>query len=131
MPQASVERTSVNGVPAAFAQVRANSGSSQVDVTVFAYAPSTSKAFHFVALSPAGQGLGAMTSMVQSFRTLSASDAAAIRARSVRVVTVQAGDTPTSLADRLAFPAHKLALFLVPNGLDSRERVAAGQKGKL
>src|SRR3546814_7114021 len=74
MPQASVERTSVNGVPAAFAQVRANSGSSQVDVTVFAYAPSTSKAFHFVALSPAGQGLGAMTSMVQSFRTLSASD---------------------------------------------------------
>src|SRR3546814_12746342 len=44
MPQASVERTSVNGVPAAFAQVRANSGSSQVDVTVFAYAPSTSKA---------------------------------------------------------------------------------------
>src|SRR3546814_10383397 len=86
MPQASVERTSVNGVPAAFAQVRANSGSSQVDVTVFAYAPSTSKAFHFVALSPAGQGLGAMTSMVQSFRTLSASDAAAIRARYVRVV---------------------------------------------
>src|SRR3546814_5617334 len=72
MPQASVERTSVNGVPAAFAQVRANSGSSQVDVTVFAYAPSTSKAFYFVALSPAGQGLGAMTSMVQSFRTLSA-----------------------------------------------------------
>src|SRR3546814_13668071 len=92
MPQASVERTSVNGVPAAFAQVRANSGSSQVDVTVFAYAPSTSKAFHFVALSPAGQGLGAMTSMVQSFRTLSASDAAALRARYVRVVTVKAGD---------------------------------------
>src|SRR3546814_928724 len=104
---------------------------SQVDVTVFAYAPSTSKAFHFVALSPEGQGLGAMTSKVQSFRTLSASDAAAIRARYVRVVTVKAGDTPTSLADRMAFPDHKLERFLVLNGLDSGARLAAGQKVKL
>src|SRR3546814_20594281 len=113
MPQASVERTSVNGVPAAFAQVRANSGSSKVDVTVFASAPSTSKAFNFVALSPAGQGLGAMTSMVQSFRTLSASDAAAIGARSVRVVTVKAAATTTSLAHRIAFPDHTQAPSLV------------------
>src|SRR3546814_19889208 len=72
MPPASVARTSVNGVPAAFAQVRANSGSSQVDVTVLSYAPSNSTAFHFVALSPAGRGLGAIPSMVQSSRPLSA-----------------------------------------------------------
>src|SRR3546814_4068376 len=91
----------------------------------------SSKAFHFVALSPAGQGLGAMTSMVQSFRTLSASDAAAIRARYFRVVTVKAGDTPTSLATRMAFPAHKLERFLVLNRLDRGARLAAGKTVKL
>src|SRR3546814_10843038 len=72
-----------------------------------------------------------MTSMVQSFRTLSASDAAAMRARYGRVVTVKAGDTPTSLADRMAFPDHKLERFLLLNCLDSGARLAAGQKVKL
>src|SRR3546814_18714132 len=74
MPQASVERTSVNGVPAAFAQVRAQSGSSQVDVTVFASAPSTSKASQLVAPSPAGLGLGPLPSRAPSSPPLSSTE---------------------------------------------------------
>src|SRR3546814_14364188 len=86
MPQASVERTSVNGVPAAFAQVRAISGSSKVDVTEFASAPTTRKAFHSVSLSPPGPVLAAMTSLVQSFSPFSASDGTAFRDHHVLVL---------------------------------------------
>src|SRR3546814_19415775 len=109
-----------------FLMIRRPPRSTRTD-TLFPYTTLFRSAFHFVALSPVGQGLGAMTSMVQSFRTLSASDAAAIRARYVRVVTVKAGDTPTSLADRMAFPAHTLERFLVLNGLARGARRDAGQ----
>ena len=131
VPQADVRRTTVNGIPAAYAQIRASSGSTPVDVTVFAYAPASNRAYHFVALTPAGQGLGAMESMVGSFRTLSASEAAAIKARYVRVLTVKAGDTPASLAGRMAYSDYKLERFLVLNGLASGSRLAPGQKVKI
>ncbi|TMJ13599.1 MAG: LysM peptidoglycan-binding domain-containing protein [Alphaproteobacteria bacterium] len=131
LPRSDIRRTSVNGIPAAYTQIRANSGSTQVDVTVFAYAPSSGQAFHFVMLTPAGQGIGAMESMVESFRTLSASEAAAVKPRFVRVVTVKAGDTPASLSRRMAFTDYPLERFLVLNGLGSGSRLTPGQKVKL
>src|SRR3546814_1009615 len=45
----TIQRTTVNGIPAYYTTVRANSQSGQVDVTVFAYEFSRSSAFHFVA----------------------------------------------------------------------------------
>jgi predicted Zn-dependent protease len=129
--QLPVERTSVNGIPAAYAQIRANSGRSQVDVTVFAYAPSQNQAYHFVILTPAGRGIGAAAPMLQSFRTLSTQQAAAIRPRYLRVVTVGARDTAASLAQRMAFPSHQLERFLVLNGLDANARLTAGQRVKI
>ena len=82
-------------------------------------------------LTPAGQGIGAMESMVESFRTLSASEAAAVKPRFVRVVTVKAGDTPASLSRRMAFTDYPLERFLVLNGLGSGSRLTPGQKVKL
>lgn len=131
LPQTSIRRTSVNGVPAAYTQLRANSGSGEVDVTVYAYAPSSSKAYHFVTLTPAGQGLGAMNSMVQSFRTLTAAQAAAVKPKFVRVVTVRSGDTASSLAQRMAFSDNQLQRFLVLNALNQNETLRAGQKVKI
>jgi predicted Zn-dependent protease len=131
LPQSTVRRTSVNGVPAAFTQLRANSGNGQVDVTVYAYAPSSNRAYHFVTLTPAGQGLGAMNSMVQSFRTLTAAQAAAVKPKFVRIVTVRSGDTASSLAQRMAFDDYKLQRFLVLNALNQNDTLRAGQKVKI
>jgi predicted Zn-dependent protease len=129
--QVPVQRTTVNGIPAAYTQIRANSGQTQVDVTVFAYAPTQNQAYHFVVLTPAGRGVGAIDSMLQSFRTLSAREAAAVRPRFVRVVTVGPRDTVQSLAGRMAFPSYQAERFLVLNGMDGNARLTAGQRVKI
>ena len=74
----TISRTTVNGIPAAYATQRVNNGSSQVDVTVFAYQWSADSAFHFVTISQAG-GAAAFNPMYASMRRISASEAAAIK----------------------------------------------------
>ncbi|WP_336960103.1 M48 family metalloprotease [Sphingobium aquiterrae] len=130
-PSFTVSRTTVNGMSAAYTQVRANSGSGQLDVTVFAYTPAAGKAFHFVTLTPAGSGLGAFSSMVQSFRRITAAQAAAVKPRFVRVVTVKAGDTQASLAGRMAFTDYRLQRFQVLNGLSANQKLTPGQRVKI
>jgi predicted Zn-dependent protease len=130
-PQTPVRETDVNGIRAAYTQFRASSGSTPVDVTVFAYALSRSQAYHFLILTPAGQGIGQLTPMVQSFRRLTAAEAGAVRPRYVRVVTVRAGDTVASLARRMAYNDNQLERFLVLNGLAGDTRLSAGQKMKI
>jgi len=126
----TIQRTTVNGIPAAYTTVRANSQSGQVDVTVFAYEFSRSSAFHFVALTKAG-GAGTFNSMFGSLRRLSASEAAAIKPRRVDVVTVQSGDTVASLSRRMAYDKYQAERFQVLNRLASNARLTPGQKVKL
>jgi predicted Zn-dependent protease len=130
-PAAAVRRTSVNGLDAAFATVRASTGRQAVDATVFAYRTSPDTAFHFVLVAPAGQGFGPFTPMVDSFRQISAAEAAQVRARVVDVVTVRAGDTPERLAQSMAFDELKLERFLVLNGLRPGDALRPGDKVKL
>ena len=128
----TVERTTINGIPAAFTATRASNGGTQVDVSLFAYAPSGGKAYHFLVVTPAGTGLGAMASTIESFRTLTASEAAAAgKPRYVRVHTVKAGDTVQSLAAKMSYPDYQLDRFLVLNGLEANQRLAPGEKVKL
>ncbi|OYW83415.1 MAG: peptidase M48 Ste24p, partial [Sphingobium sp. 32-64-5] len=88
---ADVRTTTINGLPTAYTQARATSGRTQVDLTIFAYALGDN-AYHFAVLTPAGRGLGAATSLVESFRPLSSADAARVRPRYLRVVSVKSGD---------------------------------------
>lgn len=131
VPMGSVRRTTVNGIPAAYASGRANTQSGQVDVTVFAYGFDSNSAYHFVTLTRAGQGIGPFSSMVQSVRRLSQQEAAAIRPRRVDVVTVRAGDTPASVSARMAYPNYRLERFNVLNALPANARLTPGQRVKL
>jgi predicted Zn-dependent protease len=88
----AIEKTTVNGLPASYAMARVASDNGQVDVTVFAYEFSKSSAFHFATIAPAGSA-SVFSPMYQSIGRLSASEAAAIKPRKVRVVTVKSGDT--------------------------------------
>lgn len=126
----AIQRTTVNGIPASYTTVRANSQSGQVDVTVFAYEFARNSAFHFVALTKAG-GAGAFNSMFGSLRRLSASEAAAIRPRRVDVVTVKSGDTVASLARRMAYGNYQAERFQVLNRLAANSRLTPGQKVKI
>lgn len=127
---ASMQRTTVNGIPAAYGTVRVNNGSSQVDVVVFAYEFSKSQAFHFATISQAGRS-DTFTPMFNSMRRISSAEAAKVVPRRIDVVTVGRGDTVRTLANRMAYSTAQEQRFRVLNGLGSSDTVKAGQKVKL
>ena len=126
----SVQRTTVNGLPAAYGSARVASGNGQVDVTVFAYQFSGSQAFHFVTLTPAGRAQ-VFDPLYRSMRRITANEAAAVKPRQIDVVTARVGDTVQSLAGRMAYSSAQFERFLVLNGLSANARIVAGQKVKI
>ncbi|WP_232308107.1 M48 family metalloprotease [Tsuneonella dongtanensis] len=126
----TLQRTTVNGLPATYGTARVNSGNGQVDVVVFAYEFSNNQAFHFMTISQAGRS-GVFSPMFNSMRRISANEAAQVIPRVIDVVTVGSRDTVQSLAARMAYTDAQEQRFRVLNGLSSNEGVVAGQKVKL
>ena len=130
LPAINVQRTNVNGIPAAYATTRANTQQGTVDVTVFAYEFAPDRAYHFVALNQAGQAR-VFDPMFGSVRRLTAGEAATIRPRRLSVVQVQRGDSIQSLARRMAYDDNQLERFLVLNGLAATDALTPGQRVKI
>jgi predicted Zn-dependent protease len=126
----SLQRTTVNGIPALYGTARVNSGNGQVDVVVFAYQFSNSQAFHFVTISQAGRS-SVFSPMFNSLRRISANEAAQVIPRVIDVVTVGSRDTVQSLASRMAYSDAQEQRFRVLNGLTANQTVVPGQKVKL
>ncbi len=127
---ANIQRTTVNGIPAAYGTARVNNGQSQVDVVIFAYEFADNRAYHFQAIAPAGKA-GVFSPLFNSMRRISQSEANNIVARKIDVVTVRSGDTVQSLANRMAYDRGKVERFRVLNGLSSNQQLQAGQKVKI
>jgi predicted Zn-dependent protease len=128
---APVQRTTINGMPAAFTTARTQSRSGVIDVSVVAYQWDRDRVYHFITITQGGAGAGAFTPMINSLRKISVAEAAAIRPRIIDVVTVRPGDTVQSLAGRMAYRDYKLDRFLSLNGLAPNSPLAPGQKVKL
>lgn len=126
----TLERTTVNGIPAVYGVARVNSGQQQVDVTVFAYEFANDRAYHFLTITQAGQS-GVFGEMYQSMRRISASEAARIVPRVIDVIVAGSNDTVASMSRRMAFDSGQEARFRVLNGLNSSDRVQAGQSYKV
>ena len=126
----SVERVTVNGLPAAYGIARVQTSSGQVDVVVFAYEFSRSQAFHFLTIAQAGNAR-VFNPMYGSIRRITASEAGAVRPRKLALVTVRAGDTVQTLAARMAYADAQLERFLVLNALTANSTVSAGQRVKI
>jgi predicted Zn-dependent protease len=124
-----VQRTTVNGIPAAYQVARANTQNGQVDVTVFAYQFSGTQAYHFVTITPVGSN--AFAPMFQSMSRLSAQDAARITPRRIDIVTAQSGDTVTGLARRMAYSNLQAERFMALNGMTGNTALQAGQQYKI
>jgi predicted Zn-dependent protease len=126
----SIQRATVNGIPAAYGSLQTQGSSGPVDVVVFAYEFSKSEAFHFMTITSAG-GAKLFDPMFASMRRISDSEASAVKPRKIQVVTVRSGDTVQSLASRMAYSDAPLDRFLVLNGLNAQSSVIAGQKVKI
>ena len=125
------QRLTINGMPAAATTARVNTRSGVIDASVVAYQWDANRIYHFVMITPGGSGIGPFTPMVNSLRKITVAEAAAIRPRILHVVTVAPGDTPQSLASRMAYRDFKLERFLSLNGLATNSRLVPGQKVKL
>jgi predicted Zn-dependent protease len=68
---------------------------------------------------------------MKSFRPLKGAEAKPRPAQRLKIVTVAAGDTVKTLAERMALKDNKLAWFRVLNGLGADDAVKAGDKVKL
>ncbi len=126
----SIQRTTVNGIPAAYGTARVNNGQQQVDVTVFAYEFSNNQAFHFQAITPAGQA-GTFNSMYSSMRRISTAEAAQVVPRRIDIITAARSDTVQTLARRMAYSDAQEARFRVLNGLFGDAQVVPGRQYKL
>ncbi len=126
-----IQRTTINGMPAAFTTAHAQTSSGTIDLSVVAYQWDAQRVYHFVMLTPGGYRIGPFSSLVNSLRRISPAEAAAIRPRIIDIVTVAPGDTLQSLANRMAYRDFKLDRFLTLNGLAPNSRLAPGQKVKL
>ncbi len=131
LPAEAIRRTTINGIPAAYASMRANSQSSQVDLTVIAYEMTGNAAYHFVMMTPVGKGFGPFATMVQSFRRINAQEAAAVKPRRIDVVTVKSGDTIASLSARMAYDDYRQERLLTLNGLTASSPLKSGDRVKI
>jgi predicted Zn-dependent protease len=73
----------------------------------------------------------AMRNLLDSFRSLSPSDARAVRPMQFRLVQASEGDTPAGLAGRMAPIDRPLEQFLILNGLERNARLTPGQRYKI
>ncbi|MGL4488387.1 MAG: M48 family metalloprotease [Rhizobiaceae bacterium] len=124
----SVTPTNFGGYEAVTAKAQADKW--QFNITVLRV---NGKVYRFLFAAPlTATGLEALASSVsQSFRALSEAERAGIRPTRVRIVTVKAGDTVGSLANRMVGVERKQELFKILNGLNAGQTVSVGEKVKV
>ena len=125
-----LQRTAINGIPAAYSEGRADTANGPVDVGVMVYQWGNGSAYHFLTLTQVGQGMRPFASMLNSLRRITDQEAAAIQPKVIRVVTVRRGDTVQSLAEQMAYRDFRVERFQSLNGIGSAAPVP-GQKVKL
>ncbi len=129
-----LESIDVNGFAAATGTVRLNTNAGARDTRLVAIRSDQDRIARFAFFTPPDV-TARMTPALQrttfSFRSLSRSEQSAFRPRRVAVVTVQPGDTVSSLANRMAFDDFRDQRFLALNGLDAGTPLQAGQRVKL
>ena len=126
----SIQQTTVNGIPAFYASANVQTQQSgTVTLTVFAYEWAPNQAFHFVTIAPANST--PFTSMFESVSRLTDKQAADIKPRKVRVVTVGRSDTVATIAAQMAYKNFQTERFLALNGLSGNATLSRGQKVKI
>jgi predicted Zn-dependent protease len=124
------QRTVVNGVDAIVVPAVVQGQQGQAEVTVTAFQGRGREGFHFITAGGVGNEQ-AILSLIGSFRLLSPAEAASLKPRKIRVVTVGQGDTIATMARRMAVPDHHLEAFLMLNDRDPKPELRPGERVKL
>lgn len=125
------QQFNANGVRGFMIQALVRTQQGSVPISIAAYPGSDGGAYHFLLVSqPGAEPRQAIASLFRSFRRLDDAEVARLRPRYIRVSRVGPGDTPQSLAARMAAdrPAELLAMI---NGLSSASDIRPGESVKL
>jgi predicted Zn-dependent protease len=125
---ASVEETTVNGFPAATAIAAGDGWSFRLYAIRYG---SDVYRFIFAARERTAQTDRSFRDSVTTFRRMSLKEAQEVKPLHLAIVTVGAGETPESLARRMAVSEHRLETFRMLNGLGPKTALKPGQKVKL
>jgi predicted Zn-dependent protease len=132
---ANVAESEVNGMPAASAVAPGQLDNGQpVTVALAALRAGDERVYRFMFVSPermSSAQANAYQATVNSFRRLSANEAAAIDARRLQVVTVAPGQNVEYFVRRMAVDDLPREQFELLNGLDPGDSLSPGQKVKL
>ncbi len=130
----NVESFTVNGMEAATGNARVRTDNGQQELRFVAIRFDADQVYRFMMIGapeiPSALEMQ-FREMVHSFRRLSEREAAILRPRRLRVVTVAKGDTPEKLAQRMAVDEFPLETFLALNGLKSGVKLEPGSKMKI
>ena len=131
----NVANSQVNGMPAASAVAAGQLDNGQpVTVALAALRAGNEQVYRFMFVSPGSMSsaqASAYQATVNSFRRLSADEAAALQARRLRVVTVEPGQDVEDLAGRMDVDSLPREQFELLNGLESGDSLSPGQQVKL
>ena len=129
-----VERITVNGLPAATGAADVNTRSGRRGLRLVAARSSAGAMFRLMFVTPPGledrlrEDLRRTT---YSLRELSPGEAARLKPRRIRVVTVGVGDTVEALARRMAVDDFPVERFRVLNALQPDARPRVGERVKI
>lgn len=130
----SVERISVNGLPAATATLSQNSRSGPVDIRLVAIRWTDGYYYRFVFVTPARLTrayVEPLRATTHTLRRLSASEAQQYPPMRIRVVEVKPGDTIASLSARMSFDDFREERFRALNRLGPNATLRPGDLVKI
>jgi len=124
----SVQETTINGFPAATATASGEGWSFRLYAIRYG---SDVYRFIYAARERTAQADRRFRESVSTFRRMSLKEAAQVKPLHLSIVTVEAHDTPESLAKRMAITDHALETFRVLNGLQPGDKLKPGDRVKL
>ncbi len=129
-----VQSFQVNGMEAATGVTKGSISDTPVAIRMVAIRQNASTVYRFLYATPP-DNFNALDKQflasAQSFRGISAADAAGYAPKRIRVVTVQEGDTVASLSQQMQVDDAPADWFRVLNHLGANAELQAGQKAKI
>lgn len=136
-PKASVQnvqRININGMEGATGIAQGSVDDQPATFRLLAVRFTDNRIYRFLFAAPRSSfnaQESAFSATANSFRQISASEAAGFKPKRIRLVTVQAGDTIESLGNRMAMDEAKVDWFRVINRLTEGQPLQAGQVVKI
>jgi predicted Zn-dependent protease len=129
LDESSVETTEVNGMPAAIAT--ASAGEWNFLLAVVRFEPDRIYRLIFATRLLSDDAKTRFRASIDSFHRVSADEVKAVRPLRLAITVAKPGDTPETLATRMAMPDRALDYFLLINGLERGEPLQHGEHYKI